>query len=43
MTLDEETLTYLKGLVESGDCASLSHAVRRIIKRQMREEEKRLE
>jgi len=32
LTLDEKDLAYLKRLVESGECASLSHAVRRIIR-----------
>jgi hypothetical protein len=26
LTLDEKTLAYLRRLVESGECASLSHA-----------------
>ena len=39
LTLDEKTLAYLRGLVETNECASLSHAVRRIIARHMREEE----
>lgn len=30
-------------LVESGECASLSHAVRKIVSRYMREEERRVE
>lgn len=40
LTLDEKGLAYLKSLVESGDAASLSHAVRRIIARHMQEETK---
>ncbi|MDI6904028.1 MAG: hypothetical protein QMD13_00830 [Candidatus Bathyarchaeia archaeon] len=43
LTLDEKSLAYLKSLVESGDAASLSHAVRKIIAKHMREEKKRLE
>lgn len=43
LTLDEKTLKHLRGLVESGECASLSHAVRRIVKRQMREGKERQE
>jgi len=37
LTLDEKTLAYLKGLVETNECASLSHAVRRIVTKHMRE------
>lgn len=40
LTLDERSLTYLKSLVESGECASLSHAVRKIIAKAMKEEKK---
>jgi len=32
LTLDEETFRYLRSLVDSDEAASLSHAVRRIIK-----------
>jgi len=35
LTLDEETITYLQSLVESGECASLSHAVRKIVAKHM--------
>ena len=41
LTLDEKTIAYLRGLVESGECASLSHAVRKIVGHYMREAEKR--
>ena len=41
ITLDEKTLTYLKSIVESGECASLSHAVRKIVAEHMREDKKR--
>jgi len=37
LTLDEKSLAYLKSVVESGECASLSHAVRRIIARYIEE------
>jgi Arc/MetJ-type ribon-helix-helix transcriptional regulator len=40
ITLDEKTLAYLKSLVDSGECASLSHAVRKIVGRYMEEKEK---
>ena len=33
LTLDEKSLAYLKSVVESGECASLSHAVRKIVAR----------
>ena len=42
LTLDKETLAYLRDLVESGECASLSHAVRKIVRHHMREEEKHI-
>jgi len=42
LTLDEKTIAYLRRLVESGECASLSHAVRKIVGRHMREEEERI-
>jgi len=32
ITLDEECLKYLRSLVESGECKSVSHATRKIIK-----------
>ena len=32
LTLDEETYRYLRRLVDSEEAASLSHAVRRIVK-----------
>jgi Arc/MetJ-type ribon-helix-helix transcriptional regulator len=38
LTLDEKSLAYLKSLVESGECANLSHAVRRIIAKCMEKE-----
>jgi len=37
-SLDEKNLTYLKSLVESGEAASLSHAIRKIVGQRMREE-----
>lgn len=40
LTLDERTLAYLRRMVQSGECASLSHAVRKIVGHYMREEEK---
>lgn len=40
LTLDERTITYLRGLVKSGECASLSHAVRKIVGHYMREAER---
>jgi len=40
LTLNEKTIAYLRRLVESGECASLSHAVRKIVGRHMREEER---
>jgi Arc/MetJ-type ribon-helix-helix transcriptional regulator len=43
LTLDEKSLAYLKRLVESGDAASLSHAVRKIIRKQMLKEKERHE
>jgi len=36
LTLDEATLSFLKDLVASGECASLSHAVRVIVGRYLR-------
>ena len=39
LTLDEKSLAYLKSMVESGECASLSHAIRKIVAKYMREEE----
>ena len=41
MTLDEKNLAYLRSLVESGECASLSHATRKIITK-YREDRERL-
>ena len=32
ITLDEESLKYLRSLVESGECKNVSHATRKIIK-----------
>jgi len=32
LTVDEETFRYLRRLVDSEEAASLSHAVRRIVK-----------
>jgi hypothetical protein len=32
VTLDESTFRYLRGLVDSEEAASLSHAIRRIVK-----------
>jgi len=32
VTLDEATFRYLKRQVDSGEAASLSHAIRRIVK-----------
>jgi len=32
LTLDNATFEYLRKLVDSGEAASLSHAVRRIVK-----------
>jgi Arc/MetJ-type ribon-helix-helix transcriptional regulator len=43
LTLDEKSLAYLKSMVESGECASLSHAVRRIIAKCMEQEKERHE
>jgi Arc/MetJ-type ribon-helix-helix transcriptional regulator len=43
LTLDEKSLAYLKSMVDSGECASLSHAVRKIIARHMQEEKECLE
>jgi Arc/MetJ-type ribon-helix-helix transcriptional regulator len=40
LTLDEKTVEYLDSLVESGEAASRSHAVRKIIKRRMKEEKR---
>jgi len=40
ITLDEKTLAYLRSLVESGECANLSHAIRKIVARYMKEEAK---
>lgn len=37
ITLNEASLAFLRGLVESGECASLSHAVRMIVGHYMRE------
>ena len=37
LTLDEESLAFLRGLVQSGECASRSHAVRWVVGRYMRE------
>jgi metal-responsive CopG/Arc/MetJ family transcriptional regulator len=37
LTLDEKSPAYLKSVVESGECASLSHTVRRIIARYIEE------
>jgi Arc/MetJ-type ribon-helix-helix transcriptional regulator len=39
LTLDERSLAYLRSLVETGECASLSHAVRKIIAKHIREKE----
>ncbi len=43
LTLDEKTIAYLRRLVESRECASLSHAVRKIVGRHMQEEEERID
>jgi Arc/MetJ-type ribon-helix-helix transcriptional regulator len=43
VTLDEENLAYLKRLVRSGDSASLSHAIRKIIARVRKEEREKKE
>lgn len=45
LTLEERDLRYLRSLVKSSECASLSHAVRRIIKeyRQLRRDRRREE
>ena len=43
LTLDERTLAYLRRLVKSGECASLSHAVRKIVGHHMQEEEERID
>ena len=40
LTLDQKSLDYLNSLVDSGECASLSHAVRRSIARLMQGKEK---
>jgi len=36
LTLDEKGLRYLRRLVSTGECASLSHAIRRIIREYQR-------
>jgi Arc/MetJ-type ribon-helix-helix transcriptional regulator len=43
LTLDERTLAYLRRLVNCGECASLSHAVRKIVWHLILEEEKRID
>jgi len=43
ITLDERTLAYLRRLVKCGECASLSHAVRKIVGRLILEEEERID
>jgi len=40
ITLDEESLKYLRSLVESGECTSISHATRKIIAKHREEHEK---
>jgi Arc/MetJ-type ribon-helix-helix transcriptional regulator len=43
LTLDERTMAYLRRLVKCGECASLSHAVRKIVGRLILEEEGRID
>jgi Arc/MetJ-type ribon-helix-helix transcriptional regulator len=40
ITLDEESLKYLRSLVESGECTSISQATRKIITKHREEHEK---